>query len=380
MKNTINKKEPVYSGSFIFTLKISAVIFSAAIILNSCKKSGSTIHPERRKLVQAVYASGKVFPKNDYKVYAKLPGYVQEIHVHVGDTVHVGQPLITIRSEVSELNVSAAKNQYELARNNAADNGPMLSSLRLEMAAAKTKYELDSTNYSRYKTLNKENAASQLQLEQSKAQFDLAKAAFMRATSNYYNTRDRLRTEAENARIQYEAQQSNRSDYIITAAVNGKVYDITPRVGDLVNSQQPVLEIGDALAFEVELSVDETDISLLKTGQTIKYLLDAYKDREFTGTLVESYPRISPGNKTARVIGSFSPGPDMHVFSGMSVEGNIIISEKENALVIPREYLLPGSTVHIRGEKEPKKVTTGAEDLQYVEILAGVTETDELEK
>src|SRR3990170_2405462 len=93
-------------------------LFVFAVILFSCGKKNDSVLPIRKDITQAVYASGKIYPLNDYKVYAKLPGYVEKIHVHVGDSVKVGQPLLTIKSEVSEKNVEMAKNQYELAQKN----------------------------------------------------------------------------------------------------------------------------------------------------------------------------------------------------------------------------------------------------------------------
>src|ERR1044072_7056991 len=115
---------------------INTILLAALFFLAACGGKNTTTHPERRDLTEAVYASGKVFPKNDYKVFAKLSGYVEEIHVHVGDTVKVGQPLLTIRSEVSDLNVDAAKNLLSLAQKNANESGALLSSLKQDQSSA----------------------------------------------------------------------------------------------------------------------------------------------------------------------------------------------------------------------------------------------------
>jgi HlyD family secretion protein len=349
-------------------------------LVSSCGGNKNGIHPQRRDLTESVYASGKIFPLNDYKVYSKLPGYVEEIHVHVGDSVKIGQPLLTIRSEVSAINVETAKNQLSLAQKNADERGVLLSALKEDVASAKAKYDLDSVNYNRYWTLLKQSAASQVQFDQANVQLEVSRANYLRARSNYYSTRDRLQTELQNAKLQHDAQSSNRSDYTITAAVSGRVYDIIPKKGELVGSQMPLLEIGDVSSFEVELSIDETDIGLLKKGQSIIYAVDAYKDKEFAGVVREEYPRISPGNKTAKVLGSIGLGSIDKIFSGMSVEANIIIAQKKNVLVIPREYVLPGNKVRVKGKDEPVKVTVGVSDLEFVEIISGLSETDELEK
>lgn len=358
-------------------LLIAATI---SIALLSCKGGSETIHPEKRDLTQAVYASGKIFPKNDYKVSARLPGYVQEILVHVGDTVAAGQPLLRIKSDISDINVEAAKNQYSLAANNASESGPVLSAMKQEVNAAESKYILDSTNYKRYTNLLADQSASQLQVDQSKVQFESSRAAWNRAKYNYNSTRDRLRTESQNAKLQLDAQTSNQGDYTINSVVSGKVYDIIPKIGDLVNSQMPLIEIGSATEYEVELSIDETDISFVIVGQEVLYEIDAFKDQPITGTVLEIYPRISVGNKTAKIIASVSLSREMVVYSGMSIESNIIIAEKKSVLVIPREYIKPGNLVNVKGKDQPVKITTGAGDLEYMEVTSGLSETDELEK
>lgn len=356
------------------------IAVTLSISLLSCGGGSESVHPETRDLTQAVYASGKIFPKNDYKVFARLPGYVEEILVHVGDTVSAGQPLLRIRSEISNINVEAAKNQYQLASRNATESGPVLSAIKQEMMAAESKYVLDSTNYVRYKNLLQAQSASQLQVDQSKVLFENSRAAYSRVRLNYTATRDRLNTESQNAKLQLDAQTSNQGEYTIISAVSGKVYDIIPKLGDLVNSQMPLIEIGSATEFEVELSIDETDISFVVVGQEVLYEIDAYKDQPLTGKVVEIYPRISASNKTAKIIASITFNDSMEVYSGMSVESNIIVSEKKNVLVIPREYVKPGNLVSVKGKAEPVKVTIGAADLEYMEITSGLSESDELEK
>ena len=349
-------------------------------IFSSCGKNNNTTAPIHRDITQAVYASGKIYPVNDYKVYTKLPGYVEKIHVHVGDSVKIGDALITIRSEVSEKNVEMAKNQFDLAQKNISENSSILAALKQDVASTKSKYELDSANYNRFLNLSKENATSKIQLDQSKTQFEISKQLFLKASSNYTGTHDRLKTEFENAKLQYEAQKSNQSDFVISSVVNGKVYDIVPKEGELVSNMFMLMEVGDGNKFEVELSVDETDISLIQKNQEIVYTIDAYKDKIFKGKVVEAYPRINQLNKTSKVVSSIELTNSITVFSGMSVEANIIITEKNGALVIPREFLYGGDKVIRKSENDTVKIQNGAEDLEFVEIVSGITEQTEIIK
>lgn len=355
-------------------------LFCISLSFLSCGKKNDSTNPVRKNITQAVYSSGKIYPVNDYKVYAKLPGYVEKIHVNVGDSVKIGQGLLTIKSEVSEKNVEMAKNQYELAQKNAGENSPVLSAVKEDVASARSKYELDSANYTRFMNLSKENATSKLQLDQAKTQFDISRQNFQKAFNNFIGTRDRLRTELENAKLQYEAQTSNQSDYVIASVVNGKVYDIVPKEGELVNNMFMLMEVGDGNKFEVELSVDETDVSFLKNNQEIVYSIDAYKEKFFKGRISEIYPRINQLNKTSKVVATIELDNSVSIFSGMSVEANIIIETKNNVLVIPREFLLDANKVIRKSEGDTVKIKTGAEDLEYVEVVNGIDEQTELIK
>lgn len=360
-------------------MKHFLVLFSALLIsFYGCKNKNNTARPLKKDLTQAVYASGKIYPVNNYKVYSKLPGYIEKIHVHVGDSVKVGDPLITIKSEVSELNVNAAKNLLSLAQKNANESSGLLNTLKQDVASARSKYELDSINFKRFEALAKDNATSKLQIDQAKTQFDISKQNYLKATSTLINSRDKIRVELENAQIQYDAQMSNKSDYTLTSAVNGKVYDILPKEGELVNTQFILMEIGDGVNFEVELSVDETDVSLLNRDQKIVYVIDAYKNKTFNGSIQETYPRINQNNKTAKIISSIKLDKSTMIYSGMSVEANIIISEKKNTLVIPREFLIDGNKVKIKGNEELTEIVKGAEDLEFIEVISGIDENTEI--
>ncbi len=354
-----------------------SLIFLVVLFAN-CKNKNTTTFAERKNITQAVYASGKIYPLNDYKVYSKLSGYIEKIHVHIGDAIKVGQPLITIRNVVSDLNVSTAKNLLDLAQKNANENSSYLIALKQDVASAKSKYELDSTNYTRYMSLMKENATSKLQFDQSKTQFDISKQNYLKAFNTLTTARDKIRVELENAKIQYDAQVSNKSDYVITSAVNGKVYDIIPKEGELVNTQIVLMEIGDGSHFEIELSIDETDVSLIQNYQEIVYAIDAYKELTFKGKVIEAYPRINQSNKTSKVIASIDLDNKTIIYSGMSVEANIIIAEKKNALVIPREFLIEGNKIKKKESDQLSTITKGASDLEFVEIVNGLDESTEI--
>ncbi|MFN5181565.1 MAG: efflux RND transporter periplasmic adaptor subunit [Bacteroidota bacterium] len=357
----------------------SIIYLSLSILIFSCNKGKKTVFPVKKDLTQSVYASGKLMPINDYKVYAKFPGYVKTIHVKVGSLVKAGDPLITIRNDQSEFSATTAKNNWDLALKNASSNSPVLQALKNEINTQKAKYELDSINYYRYAVLIKQQATTQVLVDQAKSQFEISRQSWLRSANNYNSTRDRLNTEAANAELQYKTLQVNKNEYVILADQDGMVYDIDINTGEMISLQKAIMEIGNANSFELELNIDETDIFLVKQGQVVAFTVDAYKDEVFKGTVKEIYPRISQGNKTSRVIAGIEQHSDVKFYSSLSAEANIVISSNKNVLVIPREYIKEGNKVKIKGKEEMISVKKGVEDIEYVEILDGLKESDELQ-
>src|SRR5690606_42064165 len=97
--------------------------------------------------------------------------------------------------------------------------------------------------------------------------FETSQSNYVIAKSNLQETRDQLQIEMRNARNNYLAQESLLGDYTLVATISGKVYDIVPKPGEFVSSNRPIIDLGAADSFEVEMLVDETDIVLVKQGQ-----------------------------------------------------------------------------------------------------------------
>lgn len=355
-------------------------IIAGFIVLTSCGGNKNSTSPIKKDLVQAVYASGKVYPHAYYKLLAKYSGYVKKIYVNPGDIIKKGDTLLVIKNDQADLSTQTAKNLLSFAQKNAGAQSDFLSIYQNDLNAAATKLKLDSLNFVRYSQLLKENATTQLQYDQAKVQFEISKANFYKASDALKNISDKTSTEAENARLNYEVQIASKNDFIIISEKPGKIFNVDVKEGELINPQRMLMEIGEETGFEVELNIDETDVELVKPGQKIMYEADAFKNNEkFEGEVVKNYLSINPVNKTAKVLSTISFSESQQVYAGMSVEANIIIAKRANILVIPREYVFDFNKVKVKGQKEPVAIKKGIEDLEFVEVVEGLTENDVIE-
>jgi multidrug efflux pump subunit AcrA (membrane-fusion protein) len=353
------------------------------LFLISCGDNGEKTKPVKKDITQAVYASGKIFPVDYYRLNVSIPGYIKEIYVKIGDTVKVGEPLFAMKSDVSNLNVATAKNNLDLATLNSSDNSAYMTAVKQDLALATDKLELDSINFARVQALFESNATTKANLDQAKTQYLTSKQTTQKARSSLQATRERLKTEVKNAQNLYKAQQSNSNDFTYFSSVTGKVYDISGKQGEYFTPQQIVMELGRVDNYEVELSVDEADIHYLAKKQVVIFQTEAYPNLFLRGEIKEVYPKISSTNKSIKVMASINLPEEISMYAGATLEANIINQKKPNALVIPRYFLSNDSVVVKKGgegKKQKIKVELGVGNVEFVEILSGLAMEDEVYK
>ncbi|MFN4985243.1 MAG: hypothetical protein ACK5GI_03770, partial [Ignavibacteria bacterium] len=203
---------------YIMSLALCAVIVS-------CSSNEESTQPVQQAITQAVYASGRIYPKGYYRVAAKLPGVVSEIYVQSGDTVRAGMPLIRIKNVSADVAVESASNLYQLAQENAREDGAFLRSAAADYESAKEKYEYDSLNAAKQLRLLAAKATSQASYDAAATQAEVSYQQRTKAYQGYKSLSRRMQIEQQNAKLQIDAQRSNRDDFIILAAEDGVVYE-----------------------------------------------------------------------------------------------------------------------------------------------------------
>ena len=343
------------------------------VALVACQRRQPPVRPERRDIVQAVYASGKAYPTGYYRVVASVPGYLDKMLVRVGDTVRLGQPLFTVKNEVGAFNLEASQNTLAQAERNAGPASPLLRAARQDVEAARARLALDSLSLARLANLQEAGAGTRQSLDQARTQYETSLAAYRRAQSNLEATRQRVATERANAQAAYQALRAGQNTYTVYSALAGMVYDQLPRVGEYVGPTTVVVELGETATYEVELAIDEADLNLVRPGQRVYYAAEALGKALAQGTITKVYPKISASSKSVKAISTLELPPGKTVFAGSTLEANIVCQQKKQALVLPRAFVLQDSvTVRQDGDYVRRPVTTGVQDADYVEILSGL--------
>jgi len=337
----------------------------------ACKKQHIT-YPRRMTIVQTVYASGKVMADSEYTVGTLTSGTVVRKLVKEGDKVRKGQAIYILRHTSPAAKMEAANSALRNATENISVNSRILSDLKIAEQNADLKFTNDSLLYRRYQNLWMQDIGTKVNLDNARTQYDISYNQKRSAREKYRSAVNDLQLAMKNAQSLAAGSQADLENYFIRAESNGTVYQLFKEQGEAVKMNEPVALLGRSGVRLIRLSVDQEDISQVRTGQTLLLKTDASGERIYEAKVSRVYPVMNEADQTFRVDALFTGGADP-AYIHSSVEANIIVAKKTKCLTIPLAMLLPGDSIRVRenGRIITKPVKTGLRTADEVEIAAG---------
>ncbi|MDN5880863.1 MAG: efflux RND transporter periplasmic adaptor subunit [Nitrosospira sp.] len=312
---------------------------------------------DRGDIVQNISANGTLNPVVLVNVGTQVSGTVFRLHTDFNDRVEAGQIL-------AELDPSLFRAQLRQAEANVTN--------------AQTALKLAEKKMARNRALTEQGFISPDALDAIEQQLEAARAQL--AVSSAQRDRDR-------ANLNYSVIRSPISGVVIARNV-----DIGQTVA--ASFQTPTLfQIArDLRQMQIDTSVAEADIGQLHLGQTVHFTVDAYPEREFTGTVkqVRLNPTIQQNVVSYNVVVAVT-NDDGILLPGMTANVRFTVNKKHDVLRVPNASLRfkppeaesdsvmtaaaqPGERVVYQlkeGKPIPVSVKTGIADYNFTEIVEG---------
>ena len=304
-----------------------SLVISLMVLTNACNadsqaqtQNEKTQTPQVQQLKQVV-ALGKLIPKGEViklSVANAEDSRVNQILVEEGDRVAENQVIAILQGiDRRERDLEEAQKSVELAQARLeqtrigetkqaelaaqrANISRLESQLRNETAErqaaiASTKAQLRQANltYDRNNSLQQQGAVSTEAFDQAKEQFDIAQAAVNERQAQLSNTQQTLKAEInqekenlarlqeirpadlkiaeielERAIIAVEQRKADLEDTKVKAPISGQILRINTRIGEQVNTQQGIVELGRTNEMYAVAEVYETDINQVKVGKS----------------------------------------------------------------------------------------------------------------
>lgn len=344
------------------------------LMLYSCSSKMESVKPTKEKITESVYASGYVKSNNQYQVFAKSSGVLEKLWIKEGDIVRKGQVLFTLSNQISKLNTDNAA----LAADNAdyRANLDKLNELNLSIELGKKKMDNDLAMLNRQKKLWNEQIGTKFELEQRELAYSNSKTAYESARIRYAELKKQLSFASNQSRKSLSISKAMLDDYNVRSEINGKVYAIAKKKGEMVSPQTAMAIVGDAVDYILVLQVDENDIVKIIPGQVVHVTMDSYKGQLFEAVIEKVNPLMNERTRSFEVEARFVKGPAV-LYPNLTLEANVVLKSKTDAITIPRQFLIDDEYVMV-SSKEKRKVKVGLRDFQKAEILEGLSTSDKV--
>ena len=280
---------------------------------------------ERGDVVQTVSANGTLNPVVLVNVGTQVSGTVKKLYVDFNDRVKAGQPLL----ELDDALLAATERQ-------SAAN----------VINAQAALELALANETRIAALFKQEYVSRQEYDQARQSLKSAQAQL--ALAQAQNQRDRV----------------NLGFTTIRSPVDGVVVDRVIDLGQTVAAsfQTPVLiKIAQDLSeMRIDTAFAEADIGNIREGQSVRFTVDAFPNRNFTGEVQQI--RLNPTNTQNVVTYNVRitvANPDQILLPGMTAYVNIGVQKREGVLLVPNAALrFKPAEPDKKAENAPKAAST----------------------
>ena len=283
---------------------------------------------EKGDVTQTVSANGTLNPVVLVNVGTQVSGTVRKLYVDFNDHVKQGQPLL----ELDDALLAATERQ-------SAAN----------MTNAQAALELALANEARLAALYRQEYVSRQEYDQARQALKSAQAQL--ALARAQNDRDRV----------------NLGFTTIRSPVDGVVVDRVVDLGQTVAAsfQTPVLiKIAQDLSeMRIDTAFAEADIGNIREGQKVRFTVDAFPNRNFTGEVQQI--RLNPTNTQNVVTYNVRitvENPDQILLPGMTAYVNIGVQKREGTLLVPNAALRfkPADAPEKKPENAPKPASTAA--------------------
>jgi cobalt-zinc-cadmium efflux system membrane fusion protein len=304
----------------------------------------TTIKVERQKVSVPIALTGEIrFDERRVgHVSSQVEGVIKQVHVALGDRVKKGQPLIELESvAVGEGQAAYLEAQGMLA--------------------------LAQRSFARVSELRRDNIASEKEFLQAKQEFD---AAEIRTTS------------ARNKLTRLGTGGTVGGRVVLRSPLDGTVLLMHAVAGEVTQTNESLLTVGDNTAVWAWADLYERDISAVKQGQSTQKLtaslsVKAYPGEEFPGTVDLVSPAMDESSRTVKVRVQVN-NDDGRLLAGMFTTVKLFLPGTDEALAVPKQAVLEDEGrafvfVHHQGEYYVRRpVVVGRTWADWVEIKKGL--------
>ncbi len=333
---------------------------------------------EKRPVQTAYEAVGTVRARLSSVLSSRVMGQVLAVRAYPGDIVKAGQVLAEIDNRDAQANLSKANAGLSEAQNALQEVEESLRAGEAGKAATDAGAALGTSTYKRFQALVERKSVSSQEFEEVEFKYKAALAEAKRAEQMLLAT-EALKRQVLDRIEQAKAEVRNAEAFLSYASVTAPYAGvITARhvdAGAMSSPGVPLLTIEDNHNYQLEVSVEESQLSRIKVGERVPVGIDALRQGDMAGTVSEIVPSGDPSSRSFLVKARLPMMPGLR--SGMFGRARFP-GDQEEALTVPRSAVisrgqLTGVMIVDRSNSARFRVVQpGKKYEDRVEILSGL--------
>jgi membrane fusion protein (multidrug efflux system) len=227
---------------------------------------------------------------------------------------------------------------------------------------------------------------NEAEVAQARAEYDLAMSNLKRSedlASRAFISSSAKETAASNAQVaeaRLKLAQARLSKMRIVAPFDGAVGIRNVSLGDYVKDGTDLVNVEDTRVLKADFRLPERSFSQVRVGQDIEVVADALPGQRFMGQIEAINPKVDAGGRSLELRARLD-NTEGRLKPGMFVRVRVIIGERQNALMIPEEAIVPqGEEFYVfkvvDGAARRVPVKIGVRRDARVEVLQGLASGD----
>lgn len=355
------------------TVVLAGTAAYAGYYSNQDAVSYITENVKRQDVQKVVNATGEVRAIELVTVGAQVTGKIENLYARVGQVVKKGDL-------IAEIDSTTQQNEVDI-------NKAKLSSYQAQLTAAKTTFNIAEKQYKRLQDLKKRNAASAEDLENAEEAYETAKSKVTELESSLKETEISLST-----------AETNLGYTKITAPLDGTVVSVPVKVGQTVNAAMDtptIVQIADLSRMEIMIEISEGDITSVKPGIKVSYMVLADLNDVYETTLKSidpgltlltngEYTEVVDDGEAIYYYGRLEvPNDDGKLRIGMTTQNVLYVESAEKVLTVPATAIKGSADdryveVLTQSGVQQRHIVTGVSDGLNVEVKSGINEGEQI--
>jgi RND family efflux transporter MFP subunit len=333
----------------------------------------------RRDLSNTMEISSEFEPNQEIEVYAKVSGYIQELHVDWGTHVRQGQLLAVL--DVPELQQQLQQDEASVRRSQSD-----LARAQEEVKADESAYSVAHVTYGRLADVQKTQPGLVAQQDIDVSQGKDLEAGNSLAASKDAVAAAQQAVAAANATLAKD--QAMYSYARITAPFDGVVTEMHAFTGALLPAGTSSNIGGSALCrlsqndlLRLVIPVPERAVADIHLGQTVAVKVSAL-NKTYSGKIARVSDQIDTQTRTMHTEVEIS-NPKYELIPGMYASVNIPLHQAEAVLTVPLQTVQAsgdgrGTVLVVNGDNkiERRNVILGIETATQAEVVSGLKENE----